>query len=124
MDRSGYVTMMGRRSELIEVAGKTWYPRDVEEALSLVPGITLAAVVGVPNQETTNRPVAFVQSAIEIDAVAAKSLIAATLAYDLSVMSIITLPELPMTPTGKIAKAELVARALASQAENTGDHHA
>jgi acyl-coenzyme A synthetase/AMP-(fatty) acid ligase len=124
MDRSGYVTMMGRRSELIEVAGKTWYPRDVEEALSLVPGVAQAAVVGVPDQQMTNRPVAFVQSAIEIDASAAKSLIAATLAYDLSVMSIITLPELPMTPTGKIAKAELAARALASQAENTGDHHA
>ena len=33
IDHEGYVTMRGRYSELIEVAGVTWFPRDVEDAL-------------------------------------------------------------------------------------------
>ncbi len=114
MDRHGFVTMMGRRSELLEVGGKTWYPRDVEEALSTVAGIEQAAVVGVPDAAMKTRPVAFVQAAAPIDGEAAKAQIAATVPYDLSVMTVISLTELPMTPTGKIAKAELAARAAAA----------
>ena len=33
MDRDGYITMRGRFAELIKVGGRTWFPRDVEEAL-------------------------------------------------------------------------------------------
>ena len=45
----GYVTMRGRFSELIQVAGKTWYPRDVEEALCRQPGVREAALIAVPD---------------------------------------------------------------------------
>jgi acyl-CoA synthetase (AMP-forming)/AMP-acid ligase II len=114
MDRHGFVTMLGRRSELIEVGGKTWYPRDVEEALSTVPGIEQAAVLGVPDKAIATRPVAFVQAASPMDGEEIKARIAASLPYDLSVMTVISLTELPMTPTGKIAKAELAARAAAA----------
>jgi len=60
------------------------------------------------------RPVAFVQAVAPVDGEAAKAQIAATVPYDLSVMTVISLTELPMTPTGKIAKAELAARAAAA----------
>jgi len=114
MDQQGFITMMGRRSELLEVGGKTWYPRDVEEALATVAGIEQAAVVGVPDAAMKTRPVAFVQAVAPVDGEAAKAQIAATVPYDLSVMTVISLTELPMTPTGKIAKAELAARAAAA----------
>ena len=46
MDADGYITMRGRFAELITVGGRTWFPRDVEEALCAQPGVKEAAVVG------------------------------------------------------------------------------
>ena len=60
MDRDGYVTMRGRFAELIKVGGRTWFPRDVEEALCAQPGVKEAAVVALPDAELGQRPVAFV----------------------------------------------------------------
>src|SRR5260221_573102 len=39
LDADGNVTLRGRRSELIEVKGVTWFPRDIEEALQRIPGV-------------------------------------------------------------------------------------
>ena len=60
MDRDRFITMRGRRSELIEVKGRRWYPRDVEEALCRQEGVALAALVGVPDPALGALPVAFV----------------------------------------------------------------
>ena len=60
MDRDGYITMRGRFAELIKVAGRTWFPRDVEEALCAQPGVKEAAVVALPDKTLGQRPVAFV----------------------------------------------------------------
>ena len=56
MDRDGYITMRGRFAELITVGGRTWFPRDVEEALCAQPGVKEAAVVGVAGRRA--RPAA------------------------------------------------------------------
>ncbi|WEX09647.1 class I adenylate-forming enzyme family protein [Chelativorans sp. AA-79] len=113
MDAEGQVTMRGRRSELIEVGAQDWYPRDVEEALCTDPDIAGAAVVGVPDPALGSRPVAFVETAAAVDADALKRMIAGTVSYDLAPLEIVAIAEMPMTPTGKIAKAELTARARA-----------
>ena len=114
MDSDGYVTMLGRRSELLQVGTKTWYPRDIEEALATIPGVIQAAVVGVPDAALKTRPIAYVQTDTPLDEAAVKAQIADKLPYDLSVMAVVSLKELPMTPTGKIAKAELAAQAAAA----------
>ena len=49
MDADGFVTMRGRFSELIDVGGRTWVPRDIEEAIAAQPGIREAALVGLPD---------------------------------------------------------------------------
>ena len=59
MDADGYITMLGRRSELLKVGGESWYPRDVEEVLAEIAPIRLAALVGIPGSDGT-RPVAAV----------------------------------------------------------------
>ncbi len=111
VDADGYVTMRGRRSELIEVGGVRWFPRDVEEALCRIAGVEQAALVGAPDPTFGRKPVAFVTLADGIDPgeVAMKAAIAPSLPYDLAPLAIRVVPELPMTPTGKIAKAELAA---------------
>ena len=44
--QTGYVTLLGRRHELIISGGLNIYPREVEEMLTTFPGIEEAAVVG------------------------------------------------------------------------------
>src|SRR5690606_40717576 len=70
---SDLVTMLGRRSELLQVGAKTWYPRDIEEALATIPGVIQAAVVGVPDAALKTRPIAYVQTDTPLDGAAVKA---------------------------------------------------
>ena len=116
MDREGFITMRGRRSELIEIDGILWFPRDVEEALCEVPGVAQAALIGIPDPEHGQRPLAFITVAAadarhdSLGGAELKAAIAAKVTYDLTPLIVRVVRELPMTPTGKIAKAELAAR--------------
>jgi len=117
IDRDGYVTMRGRFSELIQVAGRTWYPRDVEEALCRQPGVKEAAVIAVPDKSLGERPIAFVTldgGLPDVASLGAK--IAGEVSYDIGSLTIRSLDSFPMTPTGKIAKAELRQMAIAGTA--------
>ena len=114
IDRDGYLTMRGRFAELINVGDETWFPRDVEEALCAQAGIKEAAVVGLPDATLGQRPVGYVTTNGDgIDLTGLKEAIAAAVPYDLAPLTLVSLPAFPMTPTGKIAKAELRARAMA-----------
>lgn len=118
LDADGYLTMRSRRAELIEVAGVPWYPRDVEEALCRVSGVRQAALVGVPDKVLGLRPTAYVtlHAGAQASSPALKDAIRAELAYDLAPLAVSIVAELPMTPTGKIAKSELAALAARSAA--------
>lgn len=109
MDSDGYITMRGRRSELICVAGVDWFPRDVEEALAVLPGVRQAALVGLPDAALGAKPVAVLTLDGPFDPAAAKAQIAAALPYDLTPLEFRIRDSLPMTPTGKIAKSDLAA---------------
>jgi len=110
IDRDGYVTMRGRFSELIVVGGVTWYPRDVEDALCDISGVLQASVIGVPDAKLGTRPIGCVTLAAgaAIDESAAKKILQPMLPYDLAPLTITVVPSFPMTPTGKISKAQLV----------------
>jgi long-chain acyl-CoA synthetase len=112
-DADGYLTMRSRRAELIEVAGTPWYPRDVEEALCRIESVRQAALVGVPDTATGVRPMAFVtlHRGAQTSALALKNAIRPELSYDLESLVVTIVAELPMTPTGKIAKSELASQA-------------
>jgi acyl-CoA synthetase (AMP-forming)/AMP-acid ligase II len=112
IDRDGFITMRGRRSELIETNGVLWFPRDVEEAFCRVPGVAQAALIGVPDGEHGQRPLAFVQllDGHRIEPETLKAALAGTVPYELAPLRVHIVAELPMTPTGKISKAELAAR--------------
>jgi len=115
IDADGFVVLRGRFSELFSVGPTTWFPRDVEESLCTYPGVLGAAVVGLPDATLGHRPVAFIiTDGLPFDPGAMKAAIQTSSGYDLAPLEIIRLPEFPMTPTGKIAKAELKAKALAS----------
>jgi len=56
----GYLAITGRLKELIITGGMNVYPREVESALELLPGVAQAAVVGVPSQRWGEEVVAVV----------------------------------------------------------------
>ena len=55
----GYITLLGRRHELIISGGFNIYPREIEEVLVGFPGVREAAVVGRPHPDWGEVPVAF-----------------------------------------------------------------
>ncbi len=113
IDADGYVTMRGRFSEILTVESTTWFPRDIEEALCACPSVRSAAVVGLPAANSEHRPVAFViTEGSDFEAATLKKTIQSILSYDVRMLEIIRIMEFPMTPTGKIAKAELLNRAI------------
>lgn len=108
MDADGTITMLGRRSELLTVAGEVWYPRDIEEELCTIDAIRSAALVGVAGPDGL-RPVAAVTVAgtATLDIARCNAHLARTTPYDIDRLEIVVVEDMPMTPTGKIAKAEL-----------------
>lgn len=116
IDHDGHVTMRGRRSELLHVDGVSWFPRDVEEALCRQPGVRQAALIGLPAEGGGVRPRAFItcHAGTTPDPAALKKAVQAEVSYDLSPMEVVSLDELPMTPTGKIAKGDLLTLAMAA----------
>ncbi|MDX2000350.1 MAG: acyl-CoA synthetase [Thermoanaerobaculia bacterium] len=64
---TGAITLLGRRCELILCGGYNVYPREIEELLLTHPGIREAAVVGRPDPDLGQVPVAFLVSDSEID---------------------------------------------------------
>jgi acyl-CoA synthetase (AMP-forming)/AMP-acid ligase II len=60
MDADDYVYWLGRKTDVIHVAGQAVFPRPIEEVLSTHPSVEQLAVVGIPDPEVRERPVAFV----------------------------------------------------------------
>ncbi len=56
----GYITLEGRRSDLIISGGFNIYPREIEELILEQPGVREATVVGVPDRVRGEVPVAYI----------------------------------------------------------------
>ncbi|MGH2555120.1 MAG: class I adenylate-forming enzyme family protein, partial [Actinomycetota bacterium] len=109
MDADQFVYVRGRLSERLRVAGEYWYPRDLEEILMRHPTIREAAVIGLPDEKLGQRPVACVtlrDEGIDVDEVVRFA--ERELGRKLDHLSVRPIDQMPMTPTGKISKAQLL----------------
>jgi long-chain acyl-CoA synthetase len=50
LDDEGYLTIVDRTKDMIIRGGFNVYPREIEEVLMTHPGVSLAAVIGVPDE--------------------------------------------------------------------------
>ena len=50
-DADGYVTIVGRAKDLVITGGYNVYPKEVEDLLDTLPGITESAVIGLPHPD-------------------------------------------------------------------------
>ena len=76
-DQHGYLHVVDRLSDLIKSGGEWISTLELEDALSTFPGVTAAAVVGVPDPRWQERPRAYVVCADPIDTARAKDHLAA-----------------------------------------------
>lgn len=111
MDAEGFVRMIGRWSERIVSRGKVIYPRGMEEAMLKHPAVRYACVIARPDPSAGQLPKAIVelhagQNVTEDELLAhARGLLGVDAPELVEIIA-----QMPMTPTGKLARAELQAR--------------
>jgi acyl-CoA synthetase (AMP-forming)/AMP-acid ligase II len=114
IDAEGYLTFHGRLKDMLKVGGENVACAEVEEALLSHPAVRLAALIGVPDDQLEEVPIAFVELR-DGAAAAAAALIehcARSLARFKVPRRIIVLDALPMTGSDKIHKPGLRALAM------------
>ncbi len=101
----GYVTVRGRRTELIITGGHNVYPAEVEAVLSRLPGVIEVAVVGQPSAEWGETVVAYVVG--DADLARLHELAAAELAPFKCPREVRRIDVLPRNALGKVVRSEL-----------------
>jgi malonyl-CoA/methylmalonyl-CoA synthetase len=100
----GYITLEGRRSDLIISGGFNIYPREIEEVLMEQPGIREASVVGRADAARGEVPVAYLVADSPIDAAALDARLRTQLASFKIPRAFIQVDALPRTALGKVQK--------------------
>ena len=100
----GYITLEGRRSELIISGGFNIYPREIEELLLEQPGIREATVVGVRDATRGEVPVAYLVADTAIDTDALTTHLRTQLASFKIPRAFVLVDSLPRTALGKVQK--------------------
>ncbi|MYT75496.1 MULTISPECIES: AMP-binding protein [unclassified Streptomyces] len=113
LDEEGALHYLGRDKDMIKVKGMSVFPTEVETLLAHHPDVLAAAVVAVPDDASGERPYAFVRTApgSPLTGGELREWAAATMATYKVPAVVEVVAELPLTPTGKIRKTELTARA-------------
>ena len=108
IDGDGYMFVVDRLKELIKVKGFQVAPAELEAALVSHPGITDAAVIGLPDEEAGEVPVAFVVATDPApSAEDVKAHLAGTLASYKQVREVRFVEAIPKSASGKILRRVL-----------------
>ena len=108
IDENGYMFIVDRLKELIKYKGFQVAPAELEAALVALDGITDAAVIGLPDPEAGELPIAFIvagDGAPDTDAIMAH--LGRTLAHYKQLHQIHIVPEIPKSASGKILRRVL-----------------
>ena len=116
-DEDGYIYIVDRVKDMIIRGGFNVYPREIEEVLMTHPAVSLASVIGIPDEQHGEEIKAFVVP-VEGTTVSPEDIIL----WSRDQMAAYKYPRivhirasLPMTATGKILKKELKSEALSAQ---------
>jgi len=100
----GYITLKGRKSDLIISGGFNIYPREIEEFLLEQSSIEEAAVVGMPHDMRGEVPVAFVVANENFNEAEIEKKLKDSFASFKIPRKIIKVDKLPRTALGKVQK--------------------
>jgi long-chain acyl-CoA synthetase len=109
VDEDGYFYIVDRTKDMIIRGGFNVYPREIEEVLVMHPDISLAAVIGIPDEEYGEEVVAYIipkaGKIVESRAIVAwakENMAAYKYPRHVEIVA-----EFPLGPSGKILKREL-----------------
>ena len=115
LDEDGYLAIVDRTKDMLLYKGYNVFPRELEEVLFGVPGVAGAAVVGRPDEEAGELPVAYVVRKADDAGVAltAESVMAAVndrVTPYKRLRDVVFIDAIPVSAAGKVLKRELAAR--------------
>ncbi|HEX3758651.1 MAG TPA: class I adenylate-forming enzyme family protein [Kofleriaceae bacterium] len=108
-DGDGFLTIVGRKKDVIISGGFNIYPVDLEAALAAHAAVAEAAVVGVPSTRWGETPVGFVVlvAGATADPEALRAFANERLGSTQRIADVAVVPVLPRSPIGKVLKREL-----------------
>jgi long-chain acyl-CoA synthetase len=115
LDEDGYLSIVDRTKDMLLYKGYNVFPRELEEILFGVPGVAGAAVVGRPDEEAGELPVAYVVRKGDDDgaALTAESVMAAVndkVTPYKRLRDVVFIDAIPVSAAGKVLKRELAAK--------------
>jgi long-chain acyl-CoA synthetase len=115
LDEDGYLSIVDRTKDMLLYKGYNVFPRELEEHLFGVPGVAGAAVVGRPDEEAGELPVAYVVRTADDAgaALTAESVMAAVndrVTPYKRLRDVVFIDAIPVSAAGKVLKRELAAR--------------
>ena len=121
LDADGYLAIVDRTKDMLLYKGYNVFPRELEELLFALPGVAAAAVVGRPDPEAGELPVAYVVRRGDAagGALTADTVMAAVnerVIPQKRLRDVVFVDALPVSPAGKVLKRELSARERAGAA--------
>lgn len=105
IDDEGRVTLLGRSHDLIITGGFNVYPKEIERILNEVPGVSETAVVGRPDNDLGEIPVAYVVG--DAEEASLRSHAASHLARYKQPRQYVFVDALPRNAMGKVQKLDL-----------------
>jgi acyl-CoA synthetase (AMP-forming)/AMP-acid ligase II len=109
-DADGHLFVVDRLKELIKCRGYQVAPAQLEAELALHPAVADAAVVGRPDEEAGERPVAYVALRAPVRQAEILEWLAGRVAPYKRPIEVVVVDEVPRNPTGKLLRRVLVER--------------
>ncbi|AHC52494.1 hypothetical protein SUSAZ_05305 [Sulfolobus acidocaldarius SUSAZ] len=109
-DDNGFLYYIARKKQMIKVKGISVYPPQIEFLLLKHPLVEQVGVIGVPDKESGQVPIAFVKLK-EGHVLTENELLSwckANMAWYNVPKEIIILDQMPLTPSGKVRREELI----------------
>jgi long-chain acyl-CoA synthetase len=109
MDEDGFLYIVERMKDLIIRGGLNIYPRDVEDALTEHPGVSMAGVVGTPDEVYGEEAVAFVvrQPGTDVSEKDLLEFLVERIGKPKRPKEVRFVDAIPLTPVGKVNRKEL-----------------
>lgn len=107
LDANGFLSVLGRTSDLINRGGVNVYPSEVEAVLSSHDAVTEAAVVGIPDPLLGEEIVAFVTTQKPVESRELMTFCAGKLHTDKQPRIILQLDRMPVNANGKLVRRDL-----------------
>ena len=115
LDEDGYLAIVDRTKDMLLYKGYNVFPRELEEVLFGVPGVAGAAVVGRPDEEAGELPVAYVvrgadDAGAALTAESVMAVVNERVTPYKRLRDVVFIDAIPVSAAGKVLKRELAAR--------------